>query len=420
MYTFNKILVVLGIFASNPLEAKPLENQLIVSRQELTQVNQDTLNTQDSIENQQNLDFQTTRRITFDPFGKNFQDTSYSDFQFSFLPYVGTNGTYSGDEVNAFSFNLLGGYSGGTTKLELAGLFNINRGAMNGVQLAGWFNQVGGKVDGVQLAGLFNSNLDSVEGVQVAGLANFTTGEVDGVQIAGLTNFSPKSVKGVQVAGIMNFAAGEVNGSQITGILNFTPKNLNGSQVGLVNFANKVNGFQLGLVNYSDSISGVPVGFFSFVRSGYHVAEISINEVMPLNLAFRTGKREFYNIFFAGIRPEWDDQVTWSYGYGLGTSPRLGKKTYLNIEVSSEQLSKGKVEALNLVNRFYLGGEFQAGKRLAIFAGPTLNFRVYDTSYSGHPDLFTYSTISVHSDRYHPEDLGTQVWWGFRAGMRFF
>jgi hypothetical protein len=420
MKTVNRILFAIGIFASNPSEAKFLENPMNAPHLEPIEVKQDTLDAQDTLGNQEAPRGITIQRISFDPFGKNFRDTTYAHFQFSFLPYVGTNGTYSGDVVNDYSINFLGGYSGGTEKLELAGLFNINRGEMNGVQLAGWFNQVGGKVDGVQLAGLFNSNLDSVEAVQVAGLVNFTTGPVDGVQLAGLTNFSPKSVKGVQLAGLLNFAAGEVEGTQIAGGLNFTPKNLKGSQVGLVNFANKVDGFQLGLLNYSDSISGVPVGFLTFVRSGYHVAEISVNEIMPFNLAFRTGKREFYNIFFAGIRPEWDDQVTWSFGYGLGTSPRLGKKTYLNIEVSSEQLSKGGVEALNLINRFYLGGEFQASKRLAIFAGPTLSYRVYDTSFNGHPDLFTYANPTIHSDRYHPEDLGSQVWWGFRAGMRFF
>ena len=419
MNTFNRILVAIGIFASNPVEAKILQNEVKVPMEELSQTQKDTLLTQSKTENPQSSDAENVRKITFDPFGKNLQDTTSTDFQFSFVPFVGTNGKYSGEVVNDYSFNLLGGYSAGTTKLEMAGWFNINRGAITGVQLAGWFNQVGGKVDGVQLAGLFNSNLDSVEAVQLAGLANFTTGSVDGVQIAGLTNFSPKSVKGVQLAGIMNFSAAEVDGTQIAGVLNFTPKNLNGSQVGLVNFANKVNGFQLGLINYSDSISGVPVGFLTFVRSGYHTAEISVNEVMPFNLAFRTGKREFYNIFFAGIRPEWDDQVTWSFGYGLGTSPRLGKKTFLNIEVSSEQLSKGEVEALNLVNRFYLGGEFQASKRAAFFAGPTVNFRVYDTSYSNHPDLFTYSNISIQNDQYHPEDLGSQLWWGFRAGFRF-
>lgn len=365
------------------------------------------------------LAFQKPDPFRFDPFGKDLSDTSSIGFQFSFVPYVGTNGMYSGNMVNDYSFNLLGGYSAGTTRLEMAGLFNINRADMTGVQLAGLFNQVGGKVDGVQLAGLFNSNLDSAKGVQLAGLTNFTTGAVDGVQIAGIVNFSPKKVTGVQIAGVTNFTATDLEGTQVAGVLNFAAGDVKGSQAGGVNFANKVNGFQLGVINYADSISGVPVGLFSFVRSGYHSIEVSVNEVLPLSLAFRTGKREFYNIFFAGIRPEGNEQVTWSFGYGLGTSPRLGKKTYLNIEVSSEQLSQGGVHALNLINRGYLGAEFKATKNFALFAGPTVNFRVYDTSYPFHPELFTYTNTKIHNDVYYPEDLGSQFWWGFKAGFRF-
>lgn len=362
---------------------------------------------------------QKANSVNFDPFGKNLEDTASTRFQFSLIPFVGTNGSYSGSIINDYSFNLLGGYSAGTLKLEMATLFNINRGDMTGVQMAGLFNQVGGEVDGVQMAGLLNSNLDSVRGVQLAGLANFTTGSVEGVQIAGLANFSPRKVEGVQIAGLTNFAAGDLQGSQIAGLLNFAAKDVTGSQIATFNFGNKVNGFQLGVFNYSESTSGVPVGFLSFVRSGYHTLELSANEVLPLNLAFRTGKREFYNIFFAGTRPEWNTQATWSFGYGVGTSPRLGEKTYLNIEVSSEQLSEGSVHSLNLINRGYIGVEYQAGKRVAVFAGPTLNLRVYDTSYPFHPELFSFTKPTIHSDRYHPEDLGSQSWWGFRAGFRF-
>lgn len=417
MQTFTRIFAVILLFSFNPVKAMYFKTAIEKTEQDVNIGQSDSLKTKETSTDSSST--QKIKTLQFDPFGKSLADTSLNRLQFSFVPFVSTNGTNSGNVVNDYSFNLLGGYSAGTNKLEIGGLFNINRGDMTGVQLSGLFNQVGGKVEGVQLAGWFNSNLDSVKGVQLAGIANFTTNYVDGVQIAGITNFSPKSVKGVQLAGILNFSGSETAGSQIAGVANFTAKSIKGSQVGLVNFAPKVKGFQLGLVNYSDSISGIPVGFLSFVRSGYHTIELSTNEVLPLNLAFRTGKREFYNIFFAGIRPEWSEQLTWSFGYGLGSSPRLGKKTYLNIEVSSEQLSQGEVQALNLINRFYLGAEFQASKRLAIFAGPTFNFRVYDTSYPLHPQLFQYTNTSIQNDRYHPEDLGSQFWWGFRAGFRF-
>jgi len=356
----------------------------------------------------------------FNPFGRDFSDTVSVPLQFSLVPFVGTNGTNSGNVVNEVSFNLLGGYSAGTQAFEMAGLFNINRGMMSGVQLAGLFNQVGGIVDGVQLAGLFNSNLDSVKGVQLAGLTNFTTGAVEGVQISGLANFSPKYVQGVQLSGLLNFTPKLVEGSQISGGLNFAGEGIKGSQVGLVNFAGKVNGFQLGLINIADSVSGVPVGLITIIKDGYHVIELGATEVLPFNLSLRTGKREFYTMFFSGIRPDIQPDVTWAFGFGVGTSPRLAKNIYLNIEASSEQLNKGNVEAVNLINRFYLGGEWQISKRLAVYGGPTINYRVFDSGFQDHPDLFTYSYPKIRNEKFYSEDIGSQWWWGFKAGFRFF
>ena len=126
-------------------------------------------------------------------------------------------------------------------------------------------------------------------------------------------------------------------------------------------------------------------------------------------------------MIFAGVRPEQADSITWAFGYGIGTSPRLGRKTFLNIELSSEQLVKGNVAALNLVNRAYLGFDYQVSKGFGLFAGPTLNYRVYDNSYTDHPELFTNFIPTIQSEKfYSTNDIATQLWWGFRAGVRFF
>ena len=357
--------------------------------------------------------------IQFRPFTRP-DNPGRAAFQFSFVPYVGTNGVNSGDVINDVSINVLGGYSAGTGAFEMAGLFNINRGEMTGAQFAGLFNQVGARVEGAQFAGLFNSNLGEIKGAQFAGLANFTTGGLDGFQAAGLANFSPKTVTGVQMAGLMNFSGQHLDGTQISGGLNFVAKEVNGSQIGLVNYGGVVRGFQLGLLNYADSMSGVPVGLLTVVKSGYHTLELSANEVIPLNIAFRTGKREFYNILFAGIRPEIQEDVVWTFGYGLGTSPRLANRLYLNIEATAEQLNEGNVQALNLINRGYVGAEFQVKKGFAVFAGPTVNFRVFDDSYAFHPELFRYTDTRIRRGRSYEDDISSQFWWGFKAGMRFF
>lgn len=337
---------------------------------------------------------------------ENVRDTLRRDFQLSLVPFVGTNRKISGSVVNDYSLNFLGGYSGGTSKAELGGLFNIDRGDVQSVQLAGLVNQVGGKVSGFQMAGLANSVWAGVDAVQLAGLVNFSVGEVNGVQVAGVLNLNTSSLNGTQVAGLANYSQQDVTGAQVSALLNV---------------GRKVNGSQVALFNYADSISGAPVGLISFVRKGYNTIEIGGNEVLPLNLALRTGTRSFYNILFAGMRPEPSDSLTWSFGYGVGTSPKLGKKTFLNLELSSEQLNKGNVMAMNLINKLYLGFDYQPAKWLGLYAGPTLNYRVYDSSYKEHPDLFAYSDPKIQSEKfYSTNDIGTQLWWGFRAGMRFF
>jgi hypothetical protein len=338
---------------------------------------------------------------------ENVSGTIHRDFQTSFVPFVGTNRKISGSVVNDYSFNILGGFSGGTNKAELGGLFNINKGDVRFVQVAGLFNQVGGTVNGIQLAGLANATLDSVNAAQIAGLVNFTTGNVSGAQIAGLLNVSTKNVKGAQIAGLANYSHRDVTGAQVSAILNI---------------GRNVNGTQLGLINYSDSTTGAPVGLISFVRrGGYHKVEVGADEMMPLNIALRTGTRAFYNILFAGVRPVQADSTTWAFGYGVGVSPRLGKKTYLNVEFSSQQMNKGNVAALNLVNRVYLGFDYQVAKGFGLYAGPSLNWRLYDASYTNHPDMFTYVDPKILSERTVPVDnLASQFWLGVRAGVRFF
>ncbi|MBN7811461.1 carboxypeptidase regulatory-like domain-containing protein [Algoriphagus sp. H41] len=337
---------------------------------------------------------------------ENVRDTIHRGFQFSVIPFVGTNHKLSGSVVNDYSLNLLGGFSGGTNKAELGGMFNIDRGDVGVVQVAGIFNQVGGQTRGLQLAGVVNSTLDSVKAAQISGVANFTTGQVKGFQLAGVLNLATKNVQGTQIAGVANYTHRDITGAQVSAVLNI---------------ARNVTGSQVALFNYSDSTSGAPVGLISIVRKGYHKLEVGADEMLPLNISIRTGTRAFYNMLFAGMRPEQADSTTWAFGYGVGFSPRLGRKTYLNVEFSSQQLNKGNVAAVNLVNRAYLGFDWQTTKGFGLYAGPSLNWRVYESSYTEHPETFTYAEPKILSEKTYPvEDLASQLWFGVRAGVRFF
>ncbi|HVX52348.1 MAG TPA: hypothetical protein VHB48_19475, partial [Chitinophagaceae bacterium] len=77
-------------------------------------------------------------------------------YQVSVTPGLGTHGKLSGQVVNDFSFNILGGYNAGVRVAELGLLFNINRFDVKHVQAGGLFNITGGTVTGVELAGIHN------------------------------------------------------------------------------------------------------------------------------------------------------------------------------------------------------------------------------------------------------------------------
>lgn len=375
---------------------------------------------------------QSVQRINM----QNIRDTIQRSWQISFVPFIGTNHRLSGNVVNDYSLNILGGYSAGTRKAELGGLFNINRGDVRFVQAAGLFNLTGGKTEGVQLAGFFNTNFDSTRAVQFAGLVNFNERSSEGAQFAGLSNFNMGSYQGPQFAGLFNATTGNVRGSQAAGLFNFTSKTMDGAQVAglfniskevtgsqvasLFNISKTVHGSQVGLLNIADSVRGVPVGLLSFVNKGYHKLELAVDEVLPVNVALRTGVRQFYNILAVGVRPEAVDTVTWSFGYGVGVAPKLSKRLFLNVDVTSNQLVKGNVEALNLINKFYLGFDFQLTKKLSLTAGGTFNFRVYDPDFSNHAVLFDHYTPSLLSEGSFTGSTRYQTWWGAKVGVRFF
>src|SRR5215510_1171644 len=98
-------------------------------------------------------------------------------FQVSLTPGLSSQGKMSGQVVNNFSLNVLGGYTAGTNGVEIGGIFNIDKKEVKYFQAAGVFNVVGGKVQGFQVAGVNNTVLDTTYGVQVAGINNLVKGK---------------------------------------------------------------------------------------------------------------------------------------------------------------------------------------------------------------------------------------------------
>jgi len=384
---------------------------------------------------------------------ENVHDTLYRKTQISVLPFIGTNHKLSANVINDYSFNVFGGYSLGVRKLEVGAFCNIERGDVQGLQMAGYFNGVFGDRQGVQLSGAINAtygesrgfqlagsgnmNRGSMYGVAAAGLfnmtgrnssgtlfagaANIAFGEQRGTHAAGLVNFSLHDARVLQLAGLLNVAVGDMNGAQIGGFTNFTRKRLTGVQLaGVVNYARKINGAQIGLINISDSIKGVPLGLLSFSWHGYHKLEIFADEIFYTNIALKTGVRQFYNIFTAGMKLGQTESNFWSVGYGLGTAPKLSKKLSLNVDLTANQVSDGNfTKAINLVNKFYAGLEWHIIPKASIFAGATLNGYVTDTTYRDYKDLFRGYRPTIFYEKTYGNNTNMKMWWSARVGIRF-
>ncbi|MGC1241444.1 MAG: STN and carboxypeptidase regulatory-like domain-containing protein [Chryseosolibacter sp.] len=386
---------------------------------------------------------------------RNIDDTLYRRTQVSFVPFVGTNHKMSGHVINDYSLNILGGYSLGIRKLEFGGVFNLVRGNMNGVQFAGVLNGVGGEMTGVQFAGVFNGNRQASHGAQFAGVLNLNTGDTEGllaagvgnitagrqegpqlagvyniashdagpVQLGGVFNLAAKNMKGAQVAGVFNLTGKRIKGAQVAGVFNLAGKEIQGTQIaGVLNFASRVKGSQIGLINIADSIRGVPIGLMSIVWKGYHKIEISADEIFYTNLSFRTGVRQFYNILAAGVKPSTykEDETFWTFGYGVGTAPRLSRKLFLNLDVTANQIVKGHtIDAINLLNKVYVGFDYQAFKKMSLTFGATLNGYITKNSVDTYPDLFTEYRPDIFYDRDFGTDHNLKMWIGGKVGLRF-
>lgn len=386
---------------------------------------------------------------------RNIDDTLYRTWQISLVPFIGTNHKLSGQVINDYSFNIFGGYALGVRRLEIGGLFNLDRGDVQGAQFAGLFNTLGGRMTGIQFAGLFNCNRRAFEGAQFAGLLNIDLGHAEGAQFAGagnivkgvhrgpqfggvfniatddhttgqfagLFNVAARDMRGFQGAGVFNIAGRAVKGTQVAGVMNVAGKEMKGAQIaGLLNIARKARGTQIGLINVSDTISGVPIGFMSIVGKGYHKIEIAADEIFYTNLSFRTGVRAFYNIFTAGVKPSTYRlaETFWTFGYGVGTAPRVSRKLFLNFDLTANQIVYGNsIEAINLLSKLYVGFDYQVFRHVSLTFGATANGYLTENSFEGYQPLFTDYRPAVYS--YHAGgDHNLQMWIGGKVGLRFF
>lgn len=347
-----------------------------------------------------------------------------------------------------------------TNGVQMAGLFNVNNGSVTGAQIAGFQNTLNGEMHGAQISGFNNVTTQNVDGIQATGFVNITlkdvnkaqlsgfanygnnigglqatgfaniaTGNVDkaqlagfvnvcdsvtGAQVAGFVNVAAKHVKAVQLAGFANYA-NSVTGVQLAGFSNICSHENLGTQIsGFFNYTNTLSGLQLAFINISDTVeSGVPIGFFSYVQKGYHVFELSSDEIFYTNLAFKTGVRKFYNIFKFGFGNQNKANLT----YGLGFTPTLKNNHSLSFDftLSSVNDLNNNFELLGAILKFNPAYSYSFHKHFTVFAGPSIS--AYAAQITNENGEF----IDISFNPFYDETFDNtrlQMWAGFTFGVR--
>ncbi|WP_285544864.1 STN and carboxypeptidase regulatory-like domain-containing protein [Dyadobacter frigoris] len=325
-------------------------------------------------------------------------------YQVSLTPGLSTHGKLSSQVTNKFSLNIYGGYTAGVNGVELAGLFNISKKNVRYFQAAGVFNSVAGQLKGVQLAGLYNQILDSLQGVQLSGFGNVINKHLKGAQVSGIFNKVSGNINGVQVSGVANIVNGEMHGGQVSGLfnkslktmhgfqlsggLNLANENLSGPQIsgigniseketsglqlaGLFNYARNLKGVQIGVVNLADSSSGYSFGLLNIVKNGKGTISVYGNELLPLNIAWKSGSKKLYNIFTVGSYV--GGSRAYSFGFGIGREFKINKNLTLNTEITDQNIYLGTWKNLPVLYRFQTGLNIKLSKSLSLSAGPAFS-----------------------------------------------
>lgn len=338
-------------------------------------------------------------------------------YQVSVIPGVSTNGKLNSQVINNFSFNILGGYSGGTKGFELGGLFNIDKKDAEYVQIGGIANIVGGHVNGLQIGGITNTVLDSLRGMQVGGVNNFVKDKFSGFQLGGVYNHIGTTLDGLQVAGVVNFTNHKINGVQLAGVANVSSREVRGVQIaGVINYTRRLKGTQIGLINICDTSDGYSIGLINIVIKGYHKLSLYTNELINLNAAIKSGNTKLYSIFLGGYNSVPDEKV-WSFGYGLGSELISTKRFSLNGELTSQHLYLGSWYYYNLQNKATLVANLKIGKYFSLFAGPA--YTVYVSNQDVH---FAGYKQNIPPANYGIKKFGntTYGWFGWTAGVNIF
>jgi len=383
-------------------------------------------------------------------------------YQVSLLPGLGTHGRMGGQVENKFSLNILGGYTAGVDGVELAGAFNIVKNDVHNVQVAGLLNMTGGKMIGFQFAGLHNNVLDSMRGVQVAGISNNIIGSQKGVQLSGAVQRVEKNMTGAQVAGLINSTYGKVDGAQVSGAFNFAMDSMHGFQVaGLLNTAEDVHGVQvasvgnvdggnmrglqlggifntaqhvegtqiaaifnkakylegvqIGFINIADSSTGYTIGLINIVKKGYHKASVYSNDLLPINVSWKSGSAKLYSILTGGLDFNQQDR-SFIIGYGIGREMLMHQHYSVTAEFYGINYHFAGSDEHFVIYRFAGAFQYKPKKGITVFAGPVIS-----TGFRSVQEGVKATAEKLPGQNYPGfGDIDSRAWLGWQLGITIF
>jgi hypothetical protein len=203
------------------------------------------------------------------------------------------------------------------------------------------------------------------------GFVNWNQNNFTGLQ-AGFINTVGGNFGGLQM-GFVNTILGSINGVQFC-FVNTAINGFDGTQISFINIAKKISGFQLGFINYAESIeNGIPLGFISIVRNGgYKAIELSINEITPINIAFKIGVEKLYTSINVSYNPMQSDiEESIFTGLGFGSIIAINKIFFFNPELVFSNTINGKNQLyLSFVPNF--GYKIISG--LSVLIGPSITW----------------------------------------------
>jgi len=157
------------------------------------------------------------------------------------------------------------------------------------------------------------------------------------------------------------------------------------------------------------------IGLVNITKNGLHELTISANEMLPVNLAFKTGRRGLYSILSVGYSGGTNNKA-YAAGFGIGSDVSLFSKVALATEGILQYFYLGNGNKTPLVYRLQTALQIQAAKKISFFAGPA--FSIY-TPRQLHAEA-GYKTV-LPTAGYHTYSMGSATAWvGWIVGVNFF